>query len=278
VNAQTSPDPTPDLAARLLELHHGPSPLLIPNPWDAGSAKVLRYCGFEALATTSSGLASTMGRLDGAVTKAETLAHAELIVAATELPVSADLVNGFAHDPAGVAQTVTDARATGLAGCSIEDFAGTEDSPIYDFELALDRVSAAAEAAHAGGSRFVLTARTENYLHGAPDLDDTIARLQAFQGAGADVLYAPGVTAPADISAIVNALDKPVNVLLMPGGPDVSTLTALGVRRISVGGAFAYTALGALAEAARELREQGTGGFFERSAQGRETARAAFRS
>jgi 2-methylisocitrate lyase-like PEP mutase family enzyme len=138
-------------------------------------------------------------------------------------------------------------------------------------------VSAAAEAAHAGGSHFVLTARTENYLHGAPDLDDTIARLQAFQGAGADVLYAPGVTAPADISAIVSALDRPVNVLLMPAGPDVATLAALGVRRISVGGAFAYTALGALAEAAQELREQGTGGFFERSAQGRETARAAFR-
>ena len=269
---------TPDPSARLLELQQGPSPLLIPNPWDAGSAKILRYCGFEALATTSSGLASTLGRLDGAVSKEETLAHAEVIVAATELPVSADLVNGFAHDPAGVAQTVTDARATGLAGCSIEDFSGDEDSPIYELELAMDRVSAAVEAAHAGGSRFVLTARAENYLHGAPDLADTIARLQAFQGAGADVLYAPGITAPADISAVVNSLDKPVNVLLLPGGPDVAALAALGVRRISVGGAFAYTALDALAEVARELREQGVAGFFERSARGREIARAAFRT
>ena len=267
---------TNDLTARLLELHHGESPLVVPNPWDAGSARVLQWLGFEALATTSSGLASTMGRLDGAVSKDETLVHAAAIVAATEIPVTADLVNGFADDPAAVARTVTDAGATGLAGCSIEDFTGIEQSPIYDRQLAVDRITAAAEAAHRGPARLVLTARAENYLHSAPDLADTIARLQAFQEAGADVLYAPGVKAAADIRSLVSSVDLPVNVLLLPDGPDVAELTALGVRRISVGGSLAYAALDGLVQAARELREQGTAGFLERSARGREAARAAF--
>ena len=268
----------PDLAARFLELHQGETPLLIPNPWDAGTAKVLQWCGFAALATTSSGLATTLGRRDGAVTKAETLEHAANLVAAVDVPVTADLVNGFADDPGDVAQTVTEALATGLAGCSIEDFTGDEQAPIYELQHAMDRIAAAVDAAHRGPRRLVLTARAENFLHGVPQLGPTIERLQAFQEAGADVLYAPGVTATADISAIVSSVDRPVNVLLMPGGPNVAELAALGVRRISVGGAFAYTAINALVEAAHELREQGTTGFLGRSAPGRLAAREAFRS
>ncbi len=267
---------TQKMTARLLELHHGESPLVVPNPWDAGSARVLQWLGFAALATTSSGLASTMGRLDGAVSKDETLAHAAAIVAAVDIPVTADLVNGFADDPDAVARAVTDAGATGLAGLSIEDFTGSEGSPIYDRKLAVERIAAAAQAAHAGPHRVVLTARAENYLHGAPDLADTIARLLAFQEAGADVLYAPGITTPADIAAVVSSVDLPVNVLLLPGGPTVAELAALGVRRISVGGSLAYAALDGLVVAARELRDEGTGGFLQRSARGCEAARAAF--
>ena len=235
---------TQDPAARLLQLHRPGSPLLLPNPWDAGSARLLQWCGFEALATTSSGLASTFGRLDGAVTKDETLTHAAEISAAVDVPVTADLVNGFADDPADIARTITEALATGLAGGSIEDFTGTEDAPIYEFARAVERVAAAAEAAHGGATRFILTARSENYLHGAPHLEDTIRRLQAFQEVGADVLYAPGVTAAADISAIVTSVDRPINVLFMPGGPSVAALTELGVARISVGGSFGKRAPG----------------------------------
>jgi 2-methylisocitrate lyase-like PEP mutase family enzyme len=265
---------TPRLTAAFRELHHGSSPLLLPNPWDAGSAKILQSLGFHALATTSSGLASTLGRLDGAVTREETIAHAAALVAAVDVPVTADLVNGFADDPAGVAECVEAAVATGLAGCSIEDFTDDERTPIYDKQLAVDRVAAAVEAA---AGRLVLTARTENYLHGAPDLADTIARLQAFQEVGADVLYAPGVTKSADIAAIVSEVDRPVNVLLLPGGPDVAELAELGVARISIGGAFAYAAINGLVEAATEFRDQGTTGYSRRSQQGREAARSAFR-
>src|ERR1700712_2542278 len=261
------------LTASFLELHHGDSPLLLPNPWDAGSAKILQNLGFQALATTSSGLASTLGRLDGAVTRDETLAHGAALVAAVQVPVSADLTNGFADDPAGVAETISGAVAAGLAGCSIEDFTGDESNPIYAKELAVERIVAAAQAAD---GRLVLTARTENYLHGAPDLADTIVRLQAFQEAGADVLFAPGVTKSADIAAIVSSVDRPVNVLLLPGAPDVAELGTLGVARISVGGAFAYAALNGLVEAATEFRDQGTAGYFQRSAKGREAARAAY--
>jgi 2-methylisocitrate lyase-like PEP mutase family enzyme len=177
-------------AARFLELHRPGNPLLLPNPWDQGSARLLASLGFQALATTSSGFAATLGRLDGAVSRDEALAHAAAVVAATELPVSADLENGFADDPAIVALTVVLAVETGLAGCSLEDFTGNEDEPIYDIGLAVERVAAAAEAAHAGPVRLVLTARAENYLYERPDLADTITRLQAYQAAGADVLYA----------------------------------------------------------------------------------------
>jgi 2-methylisocitrate lyase-like PEP mutase family enzyme len=259
-------------AARFLELHRPGNPLLLPNPWDQGSARVLASLGFQALATTSSGFAMTLGRLDGSVTRDEALAHAAAIVAATDLPVSADLENCFADDPAGVARTVALAGETGLAGCSIEDFSG--DS-IYDLGPATERVAAAAEAAHAGPARLVLTARAENYLHERPDLADTIARLQAYQAAGADVLYAPGLTRLADIRQVVTAVDRPVNVLAFAGAPSVAELAEAGVSRVSVGGAFAYAALGALADAATELRDQGTYGYLANSAVGRKAIQDA---
>lgn len=263
---------TDSVAGRFLALHRPGRPVLLPNPWDAGSARLLEALGFLALATTSSGFAATLGRFDGSVSRDDALAHAAAIVAATSLPVSADLENGFVHDPGGVADTVQRARATGLAGCSIEDATGDSDEPIYDVALAVDRVAAAASAADG----FVLTARAENYLHGRPDLADTIMRLQRYQEAGADVLYAPGLTSAEDIRAVVSSVDRPVNVLALPGAPAVAELADLGVARISVGGAFAFAALGALAEAGRELIESGTYGFAQRARLGRELAGQAF--
>jgi 2-methylisocitrate lyase-like PEP mutase family enzyme len=263
-------------AERFLALHRPGQPLLLPNPWDAGSARLLASLGFEALATTSSGFAATLGRLDGSVTRAEALTHAAAIVAATELPVSADLENGFADAPEDVAETAAGAVATGLAGFSIEDYSGREPEPIYELGLAAERVAAAAQAAHGGPAHVVLTARSENYLHGRKDLEDTIARLQAYQAAGADVLYAPGLATGAEIEAVIAAVDRPVNVLARPGVPPVGELAALGVSRISVGGAFAFAAIGAVVEAARELREQGTYGFAAGAAAGVSAAREAF--
>ncbi|HLI38013.1 MAG TPA: isocitrate lyase/phosphoenolpyruvate mutase family protein [Streptosporangiaceae bacterium] len=265
-------------AARFLALHHGSEPLLLPNPWDQGSARLLAWLGFHALATTSSGFAASLGRPDGSVTRKEALAHAAAIVAATDLPVSADLENCFADDPAGVAETVRLARQTGLAGCSVEDSTGRAGEPVYDIALAADRVTAAAEAAHSGPARLVLTARAENYLHGRPDLADTIARLQAYQAAGADVLYAPGLTRLEDIRQLAGAVDLPVNVLAVAGAPRVSDLAEAGVRRISVGGSFAFAALGTVISAARELRDHGTYGFLEAAAAGRGAAGPAFGS
>jgi 2-methylisocitrate lyase-like PEP mutase family enzyme len=256
-----------------LDLHRPGDPLLLPNPWDAGSARILATLGFQALATTSSGFAATLGRPDGSVTRDEALAHAAAIVAATPLPVSADLENGFADDPSGVADTIRAACAVGLAGASIEDATGRADDPIYPAALAADRVSAAVEAADHG---FVITARAENHLHGRDDLDDTIARLRSYQQAGAQVLYAPGLTKPEHIGAVLAAVDAPVNVLALTGGPPVSVLAELGVARISVGGAFAYAAYGALVEAATELREHGTYGYLGRMKVGRDAAGAAF--
>jgi 2-methylisocitrate lyase-like PEP mutase family enzyme len=261
-------------ARAFLALHRPGDPLLLPNPWDAGSARVLADLGFKALATTSSGFAATVGRPDGGVTRDEALAHSSTIVAATGLPVSADLEDCFAVDPAGVAQTVTLAIGAGLAGCSIEDYTRDNSEPIYDIKLAAERVAAAAAAAHTGA--FVLTARAENYLHGKPDLADTIARLQAYQEAGADVLYAPGVTGIDDIRRLLSAVDRPVNVLAMAGVPTVAELAEAGVSRISVGGAFAYAALGELVTAATELRDQGTYGFRAATALGRQAAERAF--
>src|SRR5499427_10073221 len=252
------------LAERFLALHRPGDPLLLPNPWDAGSARLLESLGFEALATTSSGFAATLGRLDGSVTRDEAVAHAASIASCTELPVSADLENCFADDPAGVAETVRLAVGAGLAGCSVEDYANRDDDPIYDRALAAERVAAAAEAAHSGPVRLVLTARAENYVRGRPYLADTIARLQAYQEAGADVLFAPGVTKAEEIRELVASVDRPVNVLALPGTPPVAELAAIGVKRVSVGGAFAFFALDALAYAARELRENGSYGYWDR--------------
>lgn len=263
-------------AERFLALHHGAAPLLLPNPWDRGSAVLLASLGFEALATTSSGSAATLGRLDGGLSRDEALEHAVAIVQATDLPVSADLEHGFADEPAGVAETITRARRSGLAGCSVEDYSGDADTPIYDVGLAAERVVAAAEAAH-DGIHMVLTARAENYVRGRPDLADTIARLQRYQEAGADVLFATGVVALDDVRQVVAAVDRPVNVLAVPGCPPVAALAAAGVRRISIGGGFAFAAYGALVEAATEMRDEGTYGYRALASAGSKAARAAFR-
>lgn len=262
-------------AAAFRAMHTPGDPLLVPNPWDAGSARVLASLGFTALATTSGGFAATLGRRDGAVSRDEALANARDIVAATGLPVTADLENGYADEIAGVVETVTLAAGTGLAGCSIEDYGG-EEAGLYDIGLAAERVSAAAEAARNAPVPLVLTARAENFLRGNPDLADTIARLQRYQEAGADVLYAPGLSLPADIRAVVTSVDRPVNMLAWPGGPGVPELAELGVGRISVGSAFALVAIDALARAAREFREIGTLGYWERAAVGGKVAAEAF--
>jgi 2-methylisocitrate lyase-like PEP mutase family enzyme len=266
-----------ETATRFLALHDAdPPPLLLPNPWDRGSAKLLESLGFQALATTSSGYAATLGRLDGSLAREEALAHAAAIVEATALPVTADLENAFGDDPADVADTVRCALDAGLAGCSVEDFTRRQDAPIYDAGLAAERIAAAAEVAHAGPVQLVLTARAENYVHGRPHLADTIERLQAYQQAGADVLYAPGLVDLDDIRWLVASVDRPVNVLARPGGPAVFELAEVGVSRVSVGGAFAFAALGALVEAAQELRSTGTLEFWERASVGAQAARSAF--
>jgi len=241
-------------------IHQRPGAFVIPNPWDAGSAKILAGLGFEALATTSAGCAFSRGYLDSApeMTRDVILQNATEIVDATHLPVSADLQNGFGHSPDICAETIRLAANAGLAGGSIEDSSGDPDNPIYDFQLATERVAAAAEAAHA--SQFLLTARAENFLHGRPDLDDTIRRLQSFSKAGADVLYAPGLTNLDAIRTVCASVSKPVNVLMGLSGAtfSVEDLAAAGVKRISVGGSFARAALGALVRAAREVKEKGT--------------------
>jgi 2-methylisocitrate lyase-like PEP mutase family enzyme len=265
-----------DLAQRFLSLHRGDAPLLMPNPWDRGSAILLASLGFEALATTSSGFAATLGRLDGMVTRDEAIAHAAEIVDAVDVPVSADLENCFADDPAGVAETVRLALDAGLAGCSVEDFSGRDSETIYDAGLAAERVAAAAEAAHSGSRKLVLTARAENHIHGVDDLADTIARLQSFQEAGADVLFAPGVRELDQIRELVSSVDLPLNVLVLPGMPSVSELGEAGVSRISVGGAFAFAAYGAAAAAGRELLESGSYGYWETAAAGAKATREAF--
>jgi 2-methylisocitrate lyase-like PEP mutase family enzyme len=265
-----------DKSERFLALHVSGSPLLMPNAWDLGSAKLLEWLGFEAIATTSSGFAATLGRLDGDVTRDEAIEHSRAMASATDVPVSADLENCFADEPAGVAETVRLALDAGVAGCSVEDFTRNRDDPIYDLGLAKERVAAAAEAAHGGTKRLALTARAENFLHGRPDLADTIMRLQAYQEAGADVLFAPGVVAPDDVRTMVTSVDRPVSVLPAPGAPTIPELAAAGVARISVGGGFAYVALGAVVQAAAELREQGTLGFWDVAGPGRQAARSAF--
>jgi len=265
-----------DKANRFRDLHRRGDPLLMPNAWDLGSAAVLASLGFEALATTSSGHAATLGRLDGGVRRDEALEHASTLARGTDLPMSADLENGFADDPAGVAETVGLAVQAGLAGCSVEDYSGGADARIYDLALARERVAAAGDAAHTGPVKLVLTARAENHIRGRDDLADTIERLQAYQEAGADVLFAPGLKRADDIRRVVESVDRPLNVLAVPGAPPVAELASLGVARISVGGAFAFAALAALCDAAEELRANGTYGYLERAAAGAKAARRAF--
>jgi len=261
------------LAAEFLALHKPGDPLLMPNPWDAGSAKLLASLGFAALATTSSGSAFTRGRLDGELTPHDVFDQAAAIVSAVDLPVSADLENCFATagDVGGVAETVHRAVTTGLAGFSIEDYG---DGAIYSTDQAAERVAAAVAVAHDAG--LVVTARAENHIRGRDDLDDTIARLQRYQEAGADVLYAPGLVTAEQISRVIASVDRPVNVLARPGMPPVPELASLGVARVSVGGAFAFAAVDALANAARELRDNGTFGFGESAAAGSAAVRTAF--
>ena len=268
-------DDRSDLGARFLALHAGPQPLLMANAWDVGSAKILASLGFEALATTSSGHAATQGLGDYSVTREAALAHAAALAAACAQPLSADTEDCFAPDAAGVGETVRLVAEAGLAGCSIEDWDGAGKA-IRGAQEAAERVAAAAEAAHGGPTRVVLTARAENHLRGNPDLADTIARLQAYQEAGADVLYAPALVREEDIRAVVTSVDRPVNVLALPGVPPVSELAAIGVARVSVGGGFAFAALGAARRAARELLDEGTFGFTELSGEGAKAARAAF--
>src|SRR5262245_7872661 len=235
-------------AARFLALHDGPGIFVIPNPWDVGSARILAGLGFKALATSSAASAASIGRRDGKLTRDEALAHAQAIVDATDLPVSADLENGFGDSPASCAETIRLAAAAGLVGASIEDASTRPDDPIYPFQLAVARVKAAAAAARALPFPFILTARAENFLHGRPDLSDTMSRLKAFAEAGADVLYAPGLTKSDQITAVVQAVaPKPVNVLmgLANARLSVAELGALGVKRISIGSALARAAYGA---------------------------------
>jgi len=262
-----------DLYSTFLGLHRAGSPLVMPNPWDAGTAKLFASLGFEALATTSSGFAATLGRLDGEISRDEALTHSKEIASATDLPVNADLEACFADSPTGVAETVRLATETGIAGCSIEDWSG---EAIYDAEVAAERVRAAAEAAHGGAPRLVLTARSENYLHGRPDLADTIVRLQSFQEAGADVLYAPGLYKLDDIEQVVAAVDLPINVLILPGGPTVPELASVGVARVSVGGALNIVALGAVTDAAKKLLDSGEHEFWTTAKTGRRARDKAF--
>ncbi|HUQ24239.1 MAG TPA: isocitrate lyase/phosphoenolpyruvate mutase family protein [Burkholderiales bacterium] len=251
--------------SRFRALHTGPRAFVLPNPWDAGSARVLAGLGYQALATSSGACAGVLGRRDGRVTRDEALAHAQAIVAAVDLPVSADLEKCFADAPREAAETIRLAAAIGLAGGSIEDATGNKEKAIFDFDLAVERVAAAADAARK--VNFVLTARTENYLRGKPDLDDTIKRLQAFEKAGADVLMAPGLPDLEAVRAVCAAVKKPVNFMAGIRGKSFSAaaLEAAGVRRISLATSLYRAAMTGLIAAAREVQEQGSFGYVERS-------------
>ena len=251
-------------------LHEEPGVFVIPNAWDAGSARLLQHLGFQALATTSAGFAFTIGKPDGEgmVSREEHLGNVRAIAQASSLPVSADLEGGFGDAPEDCAKTIRLAAEAGAVGGSIEDATGRPGDPIYGFEAAVERVKAAAEAARALPFRFMLTARSENFLHDRPNLADTIMRLQAFQDAGADVLYAPGLKSREDIETVVKEVDRPVNVLMgMKAVPlTVEDLSQMGVKRISVGGAFTRAAFGAFLAAAREVQTKGTFSFTETAA------------
>jgi len=260
-----------ETAAAFTELHRRKGTFIIPNPWDVGSACLLAHAGFEALATSSAGYAFSIGKADGQVGRDQTLAHAAEVVAATGLPVSIDLENGFGDAPEDAAKTIRLAAATGAVGGSIEDRTRRTEDPIYDRALAAERIRAAAEVVHSLPFPFMLTARAENHLVGKPDLKDTIERLQMYQEAGANVLYAPGLTTRDEITTLINSVDRPVNVLMGIKGVQLTLadLTAMGVRRISVGSTLARVALGAFLRAAHEMKDDGTFGFIEDAADSR---------
>jgi 2-methylisocitrate lyase-like PEP mutase family enzyme len=251
--------------AAFAELHKQPGTFLIPNPWDVGSARLLAQLGFAALATSSAGYAFSIGKPDNAVGREAMLAHAAAVASATDLPVSIDLENGFGDAPEIVAETIRLAARTGAAGGSIEDATERADDPLYDRALAVERIRAAAEVAHSLPFPFMLTARAENYLAGKPDLKDTIERLQLYQEAGADVVYAPGLTNKDDIASLVSSVDRPVNLLMGLKGMKltVAEVSELGVKRVSIGSGLARCALGAFLRAAHEMREDGTFSFAD---------------
>ena len=259
-------------AAAFRALHEREGAFIIPNPWDIGTARLLAHLGFEALATTSAGYAFSVGRRDNTVGREEMMEHVSSIVAATDLPVSADLENGFGDRPETVAETFRMAAEAGLAGASIEDFTGRAEDPLYEVELAAERVRAAVEVARALPFPFTVTGRAENFLVGRPDLQDAIRRLQAYQEAGADVLYAPGLTSREDIAAVVRSVDRPVNVVMGLQGVQLglAELAEIGVKRVSVGSALSRAALGAFLRAGREMRERGTFTFAEEAVNYRE--------
>jgi 2-methylisocitrate lyase-like PEP mutase family enzyme len=258
-------------AEKFRALHARAGAFIIPNPWDAGSARMLSALGFEALATTSAGYAFSIGRLDGMVAQAEVIAHCRALCAATDLPVSADLENCFADDPKQAANTILLAAEAGVVGGSIEDYSNDDSRPIYDFALAVERVHAAVEAARSLDFPFTLTARAENLLRGRNDLDDTIRRLQAFEKAGADVLYAPALTTLDQVRTVTGAVGKPVNVLAPAlKGVTLAQLAEAGAKRISIGGALARAAIAAVLRAGREMREHGGFGWTSDLASGGE--------
>ena len=252
-------------ADRFHALHQGAEPLILANAFDAGSARILAGLGFEALATTSGGFAGTLGRRDGEVTRDEALEHARAVVDAVDLPVSADLENGFGHEPDATAQTVTLAAEAGLVGCTIEDYTGDADHPFYDRDRAVERIAAAAEAARSVGFPFTLTARSECFIRGLPDLDEVIARLQAYERAGADVLMAPALPDVAAVGAVCRAVSKPVNFMVGVAGKSfpVADLTAAGVRRISLATSLYRAAMSGVVAAATEALEKGTFSYVD---------------
>jgi len=256
-----------DKAARFRALHQGPAAFVIPNPWDAGSARILAGLGFQALATSSGASAGILGRRDGKVKREEALAHARAIVEAVDLPVSADLEKGFGDAPSSAAETIRLAAGVGLVGGSIEDATGDKDNPLYDIGQATERVAAAVQAARALSFPFTLTARTENFLRGNPSLEDTIKRLQAFEKAGADVLMAPGLPDLEAVRAVCAAVTKPVNFMVGIKGKSftVAELASAGVKRISLATSLYRMAMTGLVDAAREVKDKGTFGYLDRS-------------
>lgn len=258
-------------AKEFVALHQNSTCFVMPNPWDQGSAKLFEHLGFKALATTGAGYAFSQGKCDLSIGVREMLPYLRAICEASSLPVSADLQNGFGHSPQETAQTILEAALTGIVGGSIEDASGQTDNPIYNIELAKERIQAAAEAAKTLPFKFMLTARAENFLYGKPDLKDTIARLQAYQEAGADVLFAPGVQSIEDIQTILNAIDRPLNVIMGLSGVqlNMSSLHQLGVTRVSVGGSIARAAYGALIRASEEILNEGTFSYANEAISGK---------